>query len=160
MFGNCYPHRGKMKRFRLLLGALLAVTALVAVLYVTITPAESGLSEVRAIWVTRFDYTTPEDVRRIIGNLADAGFTDVFFQIRGNGTTFYPSKLEPWAHELSGDELSKLGTDPGWNPLQLAIDSAKPSGLRVHAYMNVLPGWKGNEIPLGDARQLWTECCS
>ncbi|NNJ70176.1 MAG: family 10 glycosylhydrolase [Kiritimatiellales bacterium] len=145
-----------MKRFCVLFGCLLAVTALVAVLYVAFRAADPAPPPVRALWVTRFDYRTPEDVRSIIRNVADAGFTDVFFQIRGNGTTFYPSRIEPRAYELSGNSVDLLGADPGWDPLQLAIDEAKPAGLRVHAYMNVLPGWKGLSDPPVEAEQLWT----
>jgi uncharacterized lipoprotein YddW (UPF0748 family) len=135
---------------------LLAVTALVAVLYIVVRPGQQRLPKIRALWVTRFDYTMPEDVQRILNNVAEAGFTDVFFQIRGNGTAFYKSQLEPWAFELSGDDVSRLGTDPGWDPLQLALDTARPHELRVHAYMNVLPGWKGLTNPPTSTRQLWT----
>ena len=145
-----------MKRFALLLAVLIIVTALAVGLIARLQAFSPVPAEVRAIWVTRFDYTSPEDVRRIIGNVAEAGFTDVFFQVRGNGTAFYPSQLEPRAYELSGDRVELLGTDPGWDPLQLAIDQAKPSGLRVHAYINVLPGWKGTEDPPEDQHQLWT----
>lgn len=112
---------------------------------------------VKAIWVTRFDYRSKVDVQRIITNLAQAGFTDVFFQIRGNGTAFYRSRVEPRAYELSGDKFSALGTDPGWDPLAVALETAKPHALRVHAYMNVLPGWKGLKDPPAAAGQLWTE---
>ncbi|WP_372807074.1 glycoside hydrolase family 10 protein [Pontiella sp.] len=146
-----------MKRFCFLLGGLLAVTALVAVLFVVLVPSGPALPPVRALWVTRFDYDSPEDVKSIVRNVAEAGFTDVFFQIRGNGTAFYRSELEPWAHELSGGKLAALGHDPGWDPLRLAIDEAKPHGLRVHAYLNVLPGWKGLEDPPAAAKQLWRE---
>lgn len=112
---------------------------------------------VRAIWVTRFDYSAPEDVSRIVSNVAFAGFTDLFFQVRGNGTAYYRSSLEPWAFELSGGEVAALGRDPGWDPLQRAIIAAAGSGLRVHAYMNVLPGWKGLADPPAPVGQLWTE---
>lgn len=145
-----------MKQFRVLLAILIAVTAVVAVLVIMVRPKGPALPDVVALWVTRFDYDRPEDVRRIIQNVGEAGFTDVFFQIRGNGTTFYPSQLEPRAYELSGHDLSNLGNDPGWDPLQLALDAAKPYGLRVHAYMNVLPGWKGLKDPPAAAEQLWT----
>ncbi|MDF7824568.1 family 10 glycosylhydrolase [Pontiellaceae bacterium B12227] len=145
-----------MKRFRILLALLISVTALVIVLFVLVKPAGPELPSVRALWVTRFDYSTPEDVQRIIQNVGEAGFTDVFFQIRGNGTAYYRSQLEPWAYELSENKLPMLGTDPGWDPLQLAIDTARPHGLRVHAYMNVLPGWKGRQDPPARAGQLWT----
>ncbi|VGO12750.1 hypothetical protein PDESU_01304 [Pontiella desulfatans] len=146
-----------MKRFCFLFTGLLAVTALVTVLFVSLRSMQPSLPPVRALWVTRFDYSNPQDVRSIVGNVAEAGFTDLFFQIRGNGTAYYNSKLEPWAYELSGDQVERLGTDPGWDPLQLAIDEAKPHGLRVHAYMNVLPGWKGLKDPPPEARQLWRE---
>jgi len=112
--------------------------------------------EVRAVWVTRFDYKSPTDVSSIIINCAQAGFTDIFFQVRGNGTAFYPSRVEPWAFELFGKEVSKTGTNPGWDPLQMAASWAKRYRVRLHAYINVLPGWRGFEEPPRSAGQLWT----
>ncbi|MEN7972371.1 MAG: family 10 glycosylhydrolase [Verrucomicrobiota bacterium] len=135
---------------------LFGILAVIFVFRVVLGSPRSPQPQIRALWVTRFDYATPEDVRNIVNNVADAGFTDVFFQIRGNGTAFYKSKLEPWAFELSGGKVGALGNDPGWDPLQLALDTARPHGLRVHAYMNVLPGWKGLEDPPSAAEQLWT----
>lgn len=114
-------------------------------------------SEVRSIWVTRFDYASPEDVRRIFSNLAGVGFTDVFFQVRGYGTVYFDSALEPWAYELSGGDLARLGTHPGWDPLRLAVGLAHERGMRLHAYINVLPGWLGHKLPPRGATQLWTE---
>jgi len=113
-------------------------------------------SEVRAIWVTRFDYHSPADVASIMVNCAKAGLTDIFFQVRGNGTAFYNSRAEPWAFELSGREVSSLGTDPGWDPLQMASSWAKRCHIRLHAYINVLPGWRGMKDPPHSAGQLWT----
>jgi uncharacterized lipoprotein YddW (UPF0748 family) len=145
-----------MKMIKTVLVVLLCATALTAVVLVVLNSIPPAQPPVRALWVTRFDYTTPEDVRGIIDNVGEAGFSDVFFQIRGNATAFYKSELEPWAYELSGKNVSMLGTDPGWDPLQLALDTAKPYGLRVHAYMNVLPSWKGLEEPPVAVKQLWT----
>ncbi len=135
---------------------LLSIVAVATVVWVALSLFEPQQPPVRALWVTRFDYTTPADVRSIVKNVAAAGFTDVFFQIRGNATAFYKSELEPWAYELSGTQVEMLGSDPGWDPLQLALDTARPHGLRVHAYMNVLPGWKGLKDPPLAAGQLWT----
>jgi uncharacterized lipoprotein YddW (UPF0748 family) len=145
-----------MKWIKTLWVVLLGIGVAASVVWVVLNSLQPPQSPVRALWVTRFDYTTPEDVRRIVDNVASAGFTDVFFQIRGNATVFYRSKLEPWAYELSGDHVSMLGTDPGWDPLQLALDTAVSHGLRVHAYMNVLPAWKGLEEPPESVGQLWT----
>jgi len=146
-----------MRRFCWLLGLLIAVTLGVVALILSLGRPASRLPPVRALWVTRFDYETPEDVRSIIANVGQSGFTDVFFQIRGNGTVFYRSAVEPWAYELSGSDVSSVGTDPGWDPLQTAIDAARGTGLRVHAYMNVLPGWKGRSDPPAESKQLWTQ---
>ena len=112
--------------------------------------------EVRAIWVTRFDYKTPLDVSSIVVNCAKAGFTDIFFQVRGNGTAFYPSQVEPWAFELHGKDVANTGKDPGWDPLQMAAGWAKRYNIRLHAYINVLPGWRGKLNPPRAAGQLWT----
>lgn len=114
------------------------------------------LPEVRAIWVTRFDYKSTADVEAIVANCARSGFTDIFFQIRGNGTVFYPSRTEPWAFELSGKDPSATGRNPGWDPLMTASMEAKKRGIRLHAYMNVLPGWRGIKEPPRSAGQLWT----
>jgi len=146
-----------MRRFCWLMGLLIAVTLGVVALILSQNGSVSQRPPVRALWVTRFDYKTPEDVKNIIANVSRSGFTDVFFQIRGNGTAFYHSAVEPWAYELSGDDVSSLGVDPGWDPLQTAIDAARGTGLRVHAYMNVLPGWKGRSEPPADVNQLWAE---
>ena len=145
-----------MKLIKTLFVVVLCALALAAVILVAVRSIPASQPPVRALWVTRFDYATSEDVRHIINNVGATGFTDVFFQIRGNATAFYNSQLEPWAYELSGTKVSRLGTDPGWDPLQVAIDTARPYGLRVHAYMNVLPAWKGLENPPASAGQLWT----
>ena len=95
---------------------------------------------IRAVWVTRWDYRSPGDIHNIMANLAGAGFNLVLFQVRGNGTVFYPSRFEPWAEELGG-------RDPGWNPLATAIDEAHSQGLRLYAWLNVFPGWRGKQPP-------------
>lgn len=113
--------------------------------------------EGRAIWVTRGDYRTPNDVKKIIKNCADYNFNQILFQVRGNGTVFYKSQIEPWAYELTSQTPQTTGKDPGWNPLQLAIEEAHKRGIQLHAYMNVFPGWRSQKYPPKEAKQLWTE---
>lgn len=108
------------------------------------------------MWVTRFDYKSRAEVEAIVANCARAGFTDIFFQVRGNGTVFYPSRIEPWAFELTGADTGSTGRDPGWDPLRSAAVAARQKGIRLHAYINVLPGWRGLKEPPRAAGQLWT----
>ncbi len=110
--------------------------------------------EGRAIWVVRSHYKTPDDVRAIMRNCAECGFNQVLFQVRGNATVFYRSKIEPWAWELTGGGPENLGKDPGWDPLAVAVEEAHKLGLELHAWVNVYPGWQGREWPAAGAAQL------
>jgi uncharacterized lipoprotein YddW (UPF0748 family) len=134
---------------------------IVALSLVAVYPAHArkreGDKQVRAIWVTRWDYKTPSDVRRIMENCAAMRFNVVLFQVRGSGTVFYPSKIEPWAWELTSDGPGTTGEDPGWDPLKVAIREAHRRGLELHAYVNVFPAWRSQKFPPRDSGQLWWE---
>jgi uncharacterized lipoprotein YddW (UPF0748 family) len=95
---------------------------------------------VRAVWVARFHYRYPDDVRTIIYNCAAMGFNTVLWQVRGEATVTYASAIEPWAEEFGY-------ADPGFDPLALAVEEAHRYGLRIEAWVNVLPGWKGKDPP-------------
>ena len=102
--------------------------------------ADGVRAETRALWVTRWDYKTPDDIRLIMERARLAHFNVIFFQIRGNADAFYDSRYEPWAEELGGRH-------PGFDPLSVAIQEAHRKGLELHAYINVLTGWKGSAPP-------------
>jgi uncharacterized lipoprotein YddW (UPF0748 family) len=103
------------------------------------------MTEARALWVTRWDYSTITDVETLVENAAYAGFNMLFFQVRGTADAFYAPGLEPWGARLSG---GTLGEDPGWDPLQTAIEAAHARDLELHAYLNVYPVWSGETAPL------------
>lgn len=110
--------------------------------------SEQPMTEVRGLWVTRFDWTTadeadPARIDEIVDNAAAAGFNALFFQVRGEGDAFYTPGLEPWSRRLTGT----LGEDPGWDPLARLIARAHGAGLEVHAYLNLYPLWTGCEAP-------------
>lgn len=95
---------------------------------------------VRGVWVARFHYRGPDDVRTIIANCAASGCNTVYWQVRGEGTVSYPSRIEPWSREYN------FGY-PGFDPLALAVQEAHKHKLRIEAYFNVMPGWKGPTPP-------------
>lgn len=113
-------------------------------------------TDMKAIWVTRWDFKSPGDVEKIIRNCSEYGFNNIFFQVRGNATAYYESKYEPWAWELTGKDPSALGQYPGWDPLQTAIDAANLYDVKLHAYLNVYPGWRGKTPPPSNIRQVYT----
>ena len=100
----------------------------------------------RGLWVTRFDFRTPDDVRRVITDAATLGTTDIFWQVRGQADAYYESKLEPWGRELLRDAPPNVST-PGFDPLQLATEYAHQNGMRLHAWLNIMPLWKGTTPP-------------
>jgi uncharacterized lipoprotein YddW (UPF0748 family) len=127
-----------------------------------IGPAISREEPLRGIWVTRWDYRTPDDVRTIMRNAAQAGFTDVFWQVRGQADAYYRSDLEPWGELLfrsTNDDTTRptvreAQRGPGWDPLETAVRAAHARGLRLHAWMNVMPLWKGTDEPVDPAHPL------
>lgn len=112
-------------------------------------PAMRLATPTRAIWVARFHYRTPDDVKTIIRNCAQLGANTVLWQVRGEGTVQYRSRLEPWSREFDY-------RDPGFDPLDIAVREAHARGLRIEAWMNVMPGWKGPQEP-PIQNQLWYE---
>lgn len=110
--------------------------------------------EVRALWVTRWDFKSAEDVQRIMENAKSLGFNVILFQVRGNGTVFYPSAIEPWAWELTSHGPATTGKDPGWDPLAVAIEEAHARGMELHAYVNVFPAWRSQSYAPSTSRQL------
>ncbi|MFC1583310.1 glycoside hydrolase family 10 protein [Candidatus Neomarinimicrobiota bacterium] len=115
--------------------------------------SSSPVEEARGIWLHRFDYcqvTSTHDqdsirayIADVIHQAADANFNMLFFQVRGNGDAYYTPGLEPWGNLLTGT----LGEDPGWDPLEFALELSHERGLELHAWFNTFPIWRGREPP-------------
>ncbi len=113
----------------------------------------SPASELRGLWVTRWGYKTPDDVRRTLHAAADANFNAVFLQVRGTFDALYASPIEP----RSALQTGTLGQDPGWDPLAVAVEVAHARGLELHAYLNTFPLWRGTEPPTAaDPAHAWS----
>ena len=109
--------------------------------------------ETRGVWVTRWDYTTntnstdPDiqkaEIHRLFKIAKDSNLNSLFFQVRGEFDAYYNSNYEPWAKSLT----DSLGLNPGWDPLEFAIEEAKEMGLQLHAWVNIFSLWKGKAPP-------------
>lgn len=56
----------------------------------------------------------------------------VFFQVRPMGDALYKSNYSPWSRYLTGE----LGKDPGYDPLEFAIEEAHKRGIELQAWFN------------------------
>ena len=74
--------------------------------------------------------------------LQAAHFNTVLFQTRLRGDVIYPSAYETFAESLTGH----TGKNPGYDPLQFAIEECHKRGLELHAWLVC--------IPIGNKRQV------
>jgi len=99
--------------------------------------ARSDTVEARALWVSRYEYTSLADLVRIMDDAKRANFNIVYLQVRGVADALYASDLEPCSVRLCG----KLGGTPTWDPLAMGITEAKARGIQLHAWINSFIGW-------------------
>jgi uncharacterized lipoprotein YddW (UPF0748 family) len=102
-----------------------------------------------AMWVTRWDYKTAADCRAIAENCRSIGIDTILFQVRGNATAFYRSRLEPWAEQFDFK-------DPGFDPLATMIEETHARGMRLVAWVNAVPAWWGLTPPT-DPNQVYNK---
>lgn len=100
-------------------------------------------SEFRGAWIStvyNLDWPTtkgnPDAQKSELINILDRcqslNFNAVVLQVRPMADSFYPSSLEPWSSYLTGNQ----GIDPGYDPLQFAIEEAHKRGMELHAWLN------------------------
>ena len=61
-----------------------------------------------------------------------ANLNNVYLQVRSMADAMYKSSYEPWSSYLTGSR----GTDPGWDPLEYAVQESHARGLRIEAWVN------------------------
>ncbi|MCX5058402.1 MULTISPECIES: glycoside hydrolase family 10 protein [unclassified Streptomyces] len=86
-------------------------------------------------WPSRPGMTAAEQRRELISHLDVAvrnRLNTVIFQVRPTADALWPSPYEPWSEYLTGTQ----GKDPGWNPLETAVEEAHARGLELHAWFN------------------------
>jgi len=132
---------------------------------VTPTATPFGVHEWRAVWVSRYDWTTyqvsvaPEDITEIVESAVRGGFNSIIFQVRGSGDAYYAPGLEPWSARLTGTLCKTLGQHPGFDPLAMLVSQAHAAGLSVHAWVNVYPAWlapaSSSREPVAPPGDIW-----
>lgn len=114
-------------------------------------PPPPDLREVwppKAIWVVRQVYDSPQQIADLMERIKNTGLNTVFFQVRGNGTVYYDSDIEPLDPAFE--------EEPDFDQLTVACREAHRRGLALHAWVNVMPAWKGEQPP-EDPEQLYNK---
>lgn len=109
--------------------------------------AENPKYELRATWLTThycIDWPSTKatsaanitkqknELCAILDALKAANLNATMLQVRPTADAFYQSSYEPWSHNLTGTR----GKNPGYDPLQFAIEEAHKRGIELHAWVN------------------------
>jgi len=73
-----------------------------------------------------------EELIAILDKAVEMNLNAVFFQVSPEGDAFYKSDIVPWSRYLTGT----FGKDPGFDPLEFAIEEAHKRNLELHAWFN------------------------
>ena len=125
-----------MKRILLSLLITIAITA-------SSSAAEAQKREMRAAWIAtvyRIDWPTSvnnataqkNELNAYLDNLKAQNFNAIYFQVRTMCDAFYKSSYEPWSSYLTGTR----GKDPGYDPLEYAVEQCHARGIQCHAWIN------------------------
>ena len=110
--------------------------------------AEAGVEPgAVGLFVTRWALLRPASVQSVFEDAALLGVTDVYVQVRGRADAAHLSRLEPRMEHLAA-------VDSEFDALEAAVVAGRSRGIRVHAWVNVLTLWRGDEAP-GDPDHLW-----
>lgn len=109
--------------------------------------------ELRAVWVTtlggldwpRTKATSTIGIERqkqelclLLDQLKACNINTVLLQTRIRGSVIYPSAIEPWDVCLTG----QYDKNPGYDPLQFAIEETHRRGMELHAWVVTIPAFK------------------
>lgn len=108
--------------------------------------------ETRAVWVAtnhRLDWPPPQfnpdkqksALEEIFDNIKSKNLNTIYFQVRSNGTVLFKSSYDPFSYYING----KSGDIP-YDPLKFAVEEAHKRGLEIHAWINVVQVFAGNEL--------------
>ena len=95
----------------------------------------------KAVWISYIefqsvDFSTQEsftsDIKEMFANCKDMGLNTVIVHARSFGDAFYKSAYFPYSHIMTGTQ----GTDPGYDPLEIMVETAHDIGLRFEAWVN------------------------
>ena len=98
-------------------------------------------SEMRAIWISCYDYTSAAGKTRaqykavtdsMFKTIKSNGFNTAFVHLRANSDAFYKSDIFPYSKYIAGSEGASLSFDP----FEVLLESAKANGISVHGWIN------------------------
>lgn len=103
----------------------------------------------KGIWVRASSAASPDSIPEIMALAEELGITDIYYQAVVGGYAYYRSGILPRSQYLS----RVSGVD--YDPLDSLTKEAHFRGIRVHAWVNSLLVWSGEEPPESTSHLLY-----
>ena len=111
--------------------------------------------ETRAVWVStnfKLDWPPPtynqaaqkKELKKIFDNIERKNLNTIYFQVRSNGTVLFRSEMELFSPYITGN----IGDFGNYDPLEFAIEEAHKRGIEIHAWINTMRIFSGNNISI------------
>lgn len=108
--------------------------------------AQAPKREFRSIWMAAMGIDWPrtagtseysqatakQELITYLDNYKKHNFNGICLHVRPLADALYKSTLEPWSPSVSG----KRGVDPGWDPLEFAVEECHKRGIEIYAWIN------------------------
>ncbi len=104
----------------------------------------------KGMWVRASSAASPDSVPQIISLALEMGITDIYYQSVVGGYAYYKSGILPRSQHLSRVSGAE------YDPLDSLTKEAHLKGLRVHAWVNSLLIWSGEEPPESTSHIIYT----
>ena len=72
------------------------------------------------------------EIRRMVSNIEELGFTMILLQVRSFSDAIYPSDIFPWSATVSREE----GISPGYDILKSFLDVCREEKIELYAWIN------------------------
>lgn len=73
-----------------------------------------------------------EEIRRMVSNIDELGFTMILLQVRSFSDAIYPSDIFPWSATVSGEEA----VSPGYDVLKSFLEVCREEKIELYAWIN------------------------
>lgn len=121
-------------------------------------------NELRAVWISYLDLETmlkgknesgaQSAIDKAFNNVVNRSMNAVILQVRPFADALYQSNYFPWSRILTGTQ----GKDPGYDPLELMVASARARGLEIHVWINpyrILTSTSYSNLASGHIAREW-----
>lgn len=114
--------------------------------------ADFETNGMKGVWISYLEYQQLDfssrdsftaDIQQVFTDCKAMGMNTVIVHARAFGDAFYRSDYFPFSHIITGTQ----GADPGYDPLEIMVEKAHETGLRIEAWVNPYRVKLGTAMP-------------